>query len=155
MEEIKSTVMNRSSSSMRGDINGVATNNGRYHPVSNGGSIFATQQPSRANFSQHTTVPAGWGSGSASASFLDESASAGASRAGVGLHITLQSGRGEVSKVVVTALTPWSPLKGHVEDGDILTAIDGLKLLSVPFEQVDMGAHPSLTSLHAVLMSDV
>jgi len=36
----------------------------------------------------------------------------------------------------VTALTPWSPLKGHVIEGDVLTAIDGAKVANVPFEQV-------------------
>jgi hypothetical protein len=41
-----------------------------------------------------------------------------------------------LTRVVVTALTPWSPLKGHVEEGDVLESIDGIKLRTVPFEQV-------------------
>lgn len=49
-------------------------------------------------------------------------------------HLTMWGHLGVCSQV--TALTPWSPLKGHVLEGDVLTAIDGAKVANVPFEKV-------------------
>jgi len=56
--------------------------------------------------------------------------------AGVGMHIMLDEKDPAGSRVVVVQLAPWSPLQGHVKAQDQLTAIDGVQLSGVSFEDV-------------------
>jgi hypothetical protein len=113
VEEIKSSLLNKSSTSYRGDTASIQASdmpqsaaNGRHNSASMGGggqSLFASQQPIRYGHSSNQ-VPVGWGhhhgntSANSSFSMTDSMTEA---KAGVGMHITHANVPGEQSKVQV------------------------------------------------------